>query len=224
MRTDSTTVLQLLNSTEQLPVLVTNRVGETLESNTIDECHHVLSGDNPADTRTRGISLKALKDSSWVIIPSMLRTTDWPFIPDERVIYKTRLKGPSCDVDNCLETSTSFVNDVTSIKHPKHGLNWERFNFFTRYKIVVAFMMRMLPSHKHFSGKDLRITDPTELDIVESKLIHLIQMGSFPIELKILSSGKPIKNSSKIHILAIYRSLWYHSFHRTYRALCEYRV
>ena len=56
----------------------------------------------------------------------------------------------------------------------------------------------MLPSHKHFRDKDLRITGPTELDIVESNMIHLIQMESFPIELKTLSAGKPIKNSSKI--------------------------
>ena len=59
-------------------------------------------------------------------------------------------------------------------------------------------MLRMLPSHKHFRGKDLRITDPAELDIAESKLIHLAQMESFPVELKTLTAGKPIKNNSKI--------------------------
>ena len=134
MWTDSTTVLQWLNSTEKLPVFVANRVGEIFESTTIDEWHHVLSGDNPSDTGTRGIFSEALKDSSWVIGPNILRTTDWLFIPDERVINKTRLKGPSCDVIVCLETSSSFVTDVTSIKHPKHGFNWERFISFTRYK------------------------------------------------------------------------------------------
>ena len=53
MWTYSTTVLQWLNSTEKLPVFVYNRVGEILESTTIDEWRHVLSGDNPADTGTR---------------------------------------------------------------------------------------------------------------------------------------------------------------------------
>ena len=142
--------------------------------------------------------MEALKDNSWVIGPSILRTTDWPFIPDKRVVNKVRLKGPSCDVDNCLETSSSFVIDVISIKHPKHGFNWERFSSFTRCKRVVAFMLTMLPSHKHFCGKDLRITDPTELDIAKSKVIHLAQMESFPVELKTLTAGKPMKNSSKI--------------------------
>ena len=58
-------------------------------------------------------------------------------------------------------------------------------------------MLRMLPSHKHFRGKDLRIIDPTELDIAEKELIHLAQMEFFPVELKTLATGKPIKNSSK---------------------------
>ena len=55
MWTDSSTNLQWLNSTEKLPEFVTNRVGEFLESATIDDWHHVLSGDNPADTGTRGV-------------------------------------------------------------------------------------------------------------------------------------------------------------------------
>ena len=59
-------------------------------------------------------------------------------------------------------------------------------------------MLRMLPSHKHFRGKDLRVTDPTELGFAESKLIHLAQMEFFLIELKTLTAGKPVKNSSKI--------------------------
>ena len=163
-----------------------------------------MSGDNPAETGTRGISSEALKDSSWVIGPSILSTTDWPFIPDERLINKILLKGFSCDVDNCLETSSSFVTDVTSIKHPKHGFNWERFSSFTRCKRVVAFMLRMLPSHKHFRDKDLLITDHIELDIAESKVIHLAQMESFPVELKTLTAGKPIKNSGKIAIYSTF--------------------
>ena len=59
-------------------------------------------------------------------------------------------------------------------------------------------MLRMLPSHKHFRVKDLRITDPTDFHIAENKLIHLAQMESLPVELKTLTSGKPTKISSKI--------------------------
>ena len=167
MCTDRTTTLQWLNSTEKLPVFVANRVGEILESTTIDEWHHVLSGDNPADTGTRGISSEALMGSSCVIGSSILRTTGWPFIPDERVIKKIRLKGPSCDVHNCLETSSSFVTDVTSIKNPEHGFNWERFSCFTRYKRVVALC---LGCYLHTSIFLVRTYEsPTPLNLILQK-------------------------------------------------------
>ena len=91
--TDSTTYLQWLNSCKKLPVFVGDRSGEILESTTTDQCHHILSGDNPADTGTRGISSEALKESSSIDGPSILRTTDWPFKPNSRVIDEKRQKN-----------------------------------------------------------------------------------------------------------------------------------
>ena len=58
-------------------------------------------------------------------------------------------------------------------------------------------MLTMLPSYMHFGGKHLRITDPTELDFAENKLVQGDQMEPFHIELKTLTIGKPNKNSSK---------------------------
>ena len=45
--TDSTTVLQWLNSLEKQPVFVANRVAEILELTTADEWYHIQSADNP---------------------------------------------------------------------------------------------------------------------------------------------------------------------------------
>ena len=56
MWTDRTTVLQWLNSDSKQPTFVANRIGEILESTTVDQWFHVLSGDNPADTGTRNLS------------------------------------------------------------------------------------------------------------------------------------------------------------------------
>ena len=56
MGTDSTTVLQWLKPTSKLPVFVANRVSKILEPTTIVEWFHVSSGDNPAETGTRGIT------------------------------------------------------------------------------------------------------------------------------------------------------------------------
>ena len=57
MWTDSTIVLQWLNANDTLPVFLGNRVGKTLESTTIDEKHHALSGDNPADSSRQGMRM-----------------------------------------------------------------------------------------------------------------------------------------------------------------------
>ena len=150
-----------------------------------------------ADTGTRGISSEALKESSWVNGPSILRTTDWPFKPDTRVIDKIRLKGPSCDIDTCLENSSNFVVDVLTEKNLLFG-KWERFNSILKYKHAVAFLLRCLPSHKPFRSSILEITDPSEMDIAEQKLIYLSQGETFPSELKLLRSGKVITRNSRI--------------------------
>ena len=170
MWTDSTTFLQWLHSCSKLPVFVGNRTGEILESTSTDQWHHILSGDNPADTGTRGISSEALKESSWVSGPSILRTTDWPFKPDTRVIDKIRLKGLSCDINICLENSSNFVVDVLTEENLPFG-KWERFNSIVKYKRAVAFLLRWLSSHKHFRSSILEITDPSEMEFAEHRCL-----------------------------------------------------
>ena len=108
MWTDSTTVLQWLNSTSKQPVFVANRVAEILESTSIDQWFYVLSGDNPADTGTRGITADSLKQSSWVNGPSFLKTSDWPFTSNREVTDKIRLDGPVYDLKDGLEVSSNF--------------------------------------------------------------------------------------------------------------------
>ena len=64
IRTDSTTVFQWLNSTSKQPMFVANRVAEILESISVNQWFHVLSGFNPADTGTKGITADSLKQIS----------------------------------------------------------------------------------------------------------------------------------------------------------------
>ena len=69
MWTDSTTVLQWLNSTSKQPTFVANRVREILEHSSVDEWNHVASSDNPADAGTRGMSAEVLQSGSWLRAP-----------------------------------------------------------------------------------------------------------------------------------------------------------
>ena len=79
MWTDSTAVLQWLDSTDKQPVFVANRVSENLESTAVDQWFHVSTADKPADAGTRGMSAKNLRTSSWLKGPSFLLTSHFPF-------------------------------------------------------------------------------------------------------------------------------------------------
>ena len=103
MWTDIATVLQWLNSGSKQPTFVANRIGEIVESTTVDQWFHVLSGDNPAETGTRGSSAESLKTSSWVNGPNLLKSGEWPFEPSIEVLQKIRLAGPACDLNEGLE-------------------------------------------------------------------------------------------------------------------------
>ena len=91
MWTDSTTVLQWLNSTSKQPIFVANRVCEILEHTSVDEWNHVASNDNPADAGTRGMSAEVLQSSSWVRGPDILRTKEFPFEPSIEVVKNIKL-------------------------------------------------------------------------------------------------------------------------------------
>ena len=72
MWTDSTTVLQWINSNEKQSIFDANRVCEILEYTNVGQWNHVTTKDNPADAGRRGISAEALQLSSWVKGPHFL--------------------------------------------------------------------------------------------------------------------------------------------------------
>ena len=125
MWTDSTSVLQWLNSTSQLPVFVANCVSEIIETTTIDEWLHLFSGDNAVDTNTRRITAEALKESGWVEGPVFVKTSDWPFKPDIEVLTSIRLKGSSYDLNKSLN---KLQNSLAHLKPLVHFLSGKIFS------------------------------------------------------------------------------------------------
>ena len=176
-------------------MFVANRVAEILESTSIDQWFHVLSGDNPADTGTRGITADSLKQSSWVNGPSFLKTSDWPFNPNREVTDKIRLDGPVYDLNEGLEVSSNFPCTAVSTDF---AFPWEECSSFSKIKRLFAYMLRLSPKHRHFRSPDKAIIDPAELVISEEKLLQLSQLESFPAESKQLAAGKYVKTSSRI--------------------------
>ena len=91
MWTDSTTVLQWLNSTSKQPKFVANPVCQMLEHTIVAEGNHVASSDNLADAGTRGVSAEVLQSSSWVRGPDFLRTKEFSFEPSTEVVKNMKL-------------------------------------------------------------------------------------------------------------------------------------
>ncbi|XP_063728551.1 uncharacterized protein LOC134856114 [Symsagittifera roscoffensis] len=197
MWTDSITVLQWLNSGSKQPTFVANRIGEILESTTVDHWFHVLSGDNPADTGTRGISAESLKTSSWVNGPSLLKSGEWLFKPSIEILTKIRLAAPACDLNEGLQQASNFSNVALKQKQPIL-FDWEKLSSFRKLQRVVAFMLRLSPKHRHYRTKVKEITDPVELETAKQRLLLISQKESFEAEYLLLSCNKTVKKSSHI--------------------------
>ena len=131
MWTDSTTVLQWLNSTSKQPIFVANRVCEILEHTSVDEWNHVASSDNPADGMTRGMSAEVLQSRKWVRGPDFLRTKEFPFEPSIEVVKNIKLGIVTKETD---ETNPSLAASVTkSTKEPPpHLIPFDKYSSYQK--------------------------------------------------------------------------------------------
>ena len=91
MWTDSTIVLQWINSTSKHPIFIANRVSEILVNNSVDQRNHATNCDNPADAGTRGISANVLHFNSWVRGLDFWWTEQFPFVPNTDVVDNIKL-------------------------------------------------------------------------------------------------------------------------------------
>ena len=108
MRTDSTTVLQWINSNEKQPIFVANRVCEILEYTSVDQWNHVATKDNPADAGTREMSAEILQLSSWVKGPRFLTNSRFPFVPNKNVIKIIKLGvNQAVTIEDTVSLTTS---------------------------------------------------------------------------------------------------------------------
>ena len=112
MWTDSTTVLQWINSNEKQPAFVANRVCEILEYTSVDQWNQVATKDNPADAGTRGMSAEILQLSSWVKGPHFLTNSRFPFVPNKDVIENIKLGvNQAVTTEDTVSLTTSVEKD-----------------------------------------------------------------------------------------------------------------
>ena len=173
MWTDSTTVLQWLNSATKHPIFIANRVCEILEHTSVDEWNHVASSDNPADAGTRGMSVEVLQSSSWVRGPDFLRSKQFPFEPSTEVVNNIKLGIVTKETD---KTNTSLTASVTKStkKPPPQLIPFDKYSSYQKLLRITTYALRLLPSHERYRNADDSVTDPTELDEAERHLQYLV--------------------------------------------------
>ena len=196
MWTDSTTVLQWINSNEKQPIFVANRVCEILEYTSVDQWNHFATKDNPADAGTRGMSAEVLQLSSWVNGPHILSNSSFPFVPNKDVINNIKLGVNQAVI---IEDTVSLATSVKKQTTPVPSLfPFDKFSSYQKYLRIAAYLLRLLPKHAGYHNPDGSITDPTELDEAERHLQYLVQGESFEAERKDLLDNKFVKRSSPI--------------------------
>ena len=196
MWTDSTTVLQWINSNEKQPIFVANRVCEILEYTSVDQWNHVATKDNPADAGTRGMSAEIWQLSSWVKGPRFLTNSRFPFVPNKNVIKTIKLGvNQAVTIEDTVSLTTSVKKQITSVPSI---FPFDKFSSYQKYLRIAAYVLRPLPKHAAYRNLDGSITDPSELDEAEGHLQYLVQGESFATERKDLLDNKSVKRSSRI--------------------------
>ena len=192
MWTDSTTLLQWLHSLEKQPVFVANRVAEILELTTADEWYHVQSADNPADAGTRGLSAKALLQSSWLNGCEFLKTDQWPFKPSED--FRQRLKQVKPDPTDGLVAESSSMLSENHVAIAK-TFEWQKYCSYEKLVRIAAYGLRLLPKNSEYRTITGAIMDPAELENADQRLFFLSQAESIQVEKSCLLKSTPLSKT-----------------------------
>ena len=160
MWTDSTIVLQWINSTNKHSIFIANRVSEILENSSVDQWNHVATCDNPADIGKRGMSAEVSQSSSWEKCPDFLRTKQFPFVPNTDAVDNIKL-GVLTKEEND-DSNSSLAAFVT--KPPKEQsinlIPFDKFNSYHKLFRVTVYMLRLFPALESYRTVDGSIADP----------------------------------------------------------------
>ena len=145
MWTDSTTVIQWINSNEKQPIFVANRVCEILEYTSVDQWNHDATKDNPADAGTRGMSAEVLQLSSWVNGPHLLINSSFPFVPNEGFINNMKLGvNQAVIIEDTVSLATSVKKQITPVPSL---FPFDKFSSYQKYLRIATYVFQLLPKH-----------------------------------------------------------------------------
>ncbi|KAI2646455.1 Polyprotein P3 [Labeo rohita] len=179
---DSTTVLTWLTSSScRYKVFVGTRVAEIQEMTTSAVWRYVRSLDNPADDITRGKSLRDLSEESrWSQGPTFLKLPpdSWPEQPP------LPFEEPSCELRQ--SSFSGLVTTTTPLVKLQH------YDTLAEYLNACG---QELHGAAYTSSADLQRD-------IQQAVLRQAQAESFPDELRLLKSGKPVSSTSRLITLS----------------------
>ena len=191
--TDSTIVLRWLAAfPNRWTTFVANRVAEIQQLVPVENWHHVISEDNPADCASRGLSPAVLKDFSlWWNGPTWLCEDSFPI---------------SCHIDD----TTSVIEEEKGAVRLVHQVCIEdtllsKFSNLSKLKRVTAYCLRFINNIRVSST--VKVSGPLSSKELESALQHWIihvQSKAFGAERNSLLKNKQVPCSSNIQSLNPY--------------------
>jgi len=186
--TDFTAVLQTLrNTSKRFPVFVANRLSKIEDGSNVSQWRYVPTTLNPADSASRGISVKKLMRSRvWLTGPGFLCSGEdcWPASPIPPIDA-----NPFLDVKRS-ETVSVIVSEGATDRLIK------RYSSLYALRKATAWMLRFKAFllHKAKLRPGLRLYNCSltvaELQQAEIKLIRYVQRSTFPSLFSQLSRGR----------------------------------
>ena len=154
--TDSLTVLQWIHSArKKQQVFVANRIGEILDSSSVDEWRHVKGTMNPADIGTRGMTVSQLSESEWLTGPAWLR-------------------DPKDSWDEQITLEEVSELETTCLSHVQPPIvDWSRISSYRKLINVIVYCLR-------FRSKKKGPISVEEMDRAKLILLRAAQRESFP--------------------------------------------
>ena len=167
MWTDSTTFLQWLQTSEELPVFVANRVAEILETTTTDDWSYVRTYEKTADAGTLGLSGNDLSESHWLKGLDFLKTDDWPFQPSTDVLQKLGKNNSKSDQLPSEPEKQGATAIIANIANIASTFEWQKYSSYEKLLRIIAYMLRLKPKFACNGSKTESIFVPAELEVAQ---------------------------------------------------------
>ncbi|KAG5861076.1 hypothetical protein JTB14_038330 [Gonioctena quinquepunctata] len=178
---DSTTVLQWLNSSFLKDIFVANRVSQIKENISNAEWGHISGVTNPADILSRGATpFQLMENYFWASGPTWMRlpVADWP-IREQRFFDES---GEEVDSIKCL------VSTEETETHPLYDMVM-RLSSYTTILRVTVWVLRFV---KILTVKSFITL--SDMNRAEVALMRIVQGKYFKSDIKLLNLGKEISN------------------------------